>query len=277
MGDDETLPTCISGLRFKDLTEETNAASLERGPGAVKWFDHGGSFVLPGSGEPAFVLPSPPLAFAPAWQKAFLEAAVVTHRQVSGQIGESGRTLPEATVYHLDRTAADALRDLILGEAGGAPISWSSAVVFDPDTEQHPLAKSASFEYGLDLIGYTLPTGQVLRRGETLELLSVWRPRNELPAKASDLRVFVHVMDAQSRVWGAEDRLDMHPPTWEQGDLLVQYHKISLAADAPPGTYQLEIGVYAPITMKRLSLYAGTENERPVGDRVLLSPISVIE
>jgi hypothetical protein len=103
----------------------------------------------------------------------------------------------------------------------------------------------------------------------------VWQPRAELPAAIADLKVFVHLMDQESRVWGAEDRLDLHPPTWEQGDLLVQAHRVPVASDAPPGLYQLEIGLYMPITMQRLALYEGTEGQAPVGDRVLLSPITV--
>jgi hypothetical protein len=105
----------------------------------------------------------------------------------------------------------------------------------------------------------------------------VWRPKGELPAVAAELRVFVHLMDAESRVWGGEDRFDLHPPTWAQGDLLVQYHRVPLAADAPTGVYQLEIGLYAPITMERLRLYAGEEDRRPVGDRLLLASITVSE
>jgi hypothetical protein len=224
----------------------------------------------------SYVLPSPPLGFAPGWQTAFSDSTEVAHRQVEGQRAASGRALPEASVYHLGRTAADDLGNLILSEAAGAPMSWSPATVFDTNTERTALDDSASFEFGLLLAGYVVPTGTSLKRGETLELLTVWKLQNELPAEASELKVFVHLMDAQSRVWGAEDRLDLHPPTWERHDLLVQYHRVPLAADAPPGLYQLEIGLYAPITMERLALYADLASEQPVGDRLLLSPITVL-
>jgi hypothetical protein len=270
------LPTCISGLRFKDLSDETNVASLGRGPGAVKWFDHRTSFVLPGAGATTYVLPSPPLAFAPAWQGAFAELAEVAHRQVEGQRSAGGRALPRAVVYALDEGEASALRDLILDAAAGTPMSWSPSTVF-VDAEVHALHAGAAFEYGLDLVGYVLEGGASLQAGEVLELFTVWRPRDELPAAASDLKVFVHLMDGQSKVWGGEDRLDMHPPTWERGDLLVQYHRVPLAVDAPAGLYQLEVGLYAPITMERLRLYADAEKAEPVGDRVLLSPITVWE
>ena len=150
-------------------------------------------------------------------------------------------------------------------------------MVFDESAEMHPLDGPAAFEFGLDLVGYVVSSGASVKPGETLELITVWRPRDELPAAASELRVFVHVMDAQSRVWGGEDRLDLHPPTWERDDLLVQYHRMSLPGDVPAGEYALEVGVYAPITMKRLALYAGPDDPQPVSDRVLLAPITVVE
>jgi hypothetical protein len=267
-------PTCISRLRFKDLSEKAEAASLGRGPGAVKWFDHQRGFILPAVGDPAYVLPSPPLAFAPGWQDAFLAQAEVVHTQAEGEPAPSGRGLPGALVYHLDRASADAVREEMLGAIPAAPISWSPSAVFDLQAEVYALPGPASFEHGLELVGYRLLSGETLQPGETLELLTMWRPEAEMPASASDLRIFVHLLDTHSRVWGGEDRLDLHPPTWEGGDLLVQYHRVPLAVDAGPGIYQLEIGLYATITMKRLALHVGGV---PVADRLLLQPIQVPE
>jgi hypothetical protein len=59
--------------------------------------------------------------------------------------------------------------------------------------------------------------------------------------------------------------------------LLVQYHRVPLPGDIPAGVYPVEIGVYAPITMNRLALYAGPDGAQPVGDRVLLSPVTVLD
>jgi hypothetical protein len=179
-------------------------------------------------------------------------------------------------VYHLDAEQRGGLSALISAAASGAPMSWSASTVFDASAEVHRLRDAAHWEFGLDLVGYVVLSAP-LRAGETLELVTVWRPRDELPATASDLRVFVHLLDNESRLWGGEDRLDMHPPTWERGDLLVQYHRVPLASGAPAGEYQLEVGLYVPITMERLRLYAEPEGEQPVGDRVLLSPLEVGE
>jgi hypothetical protein len=260
-------PTCISGLRFKDLTLEAADLSLGRGPGAVKWFDHATSFILPAAGEPAFVLPLSPLTFVPPWQTMFLDAAEVVYQQV-----DQGR-FPAAVVYHLDRASADEWREAVVTSLSSRPLSWSPAIVFDDRAETYPLVAPVSFDHGLELMGYLL-SGETLRPGQTFELVTVWRVMAEMPAQASDLEVFAHLLDEQSKMWAAEDRLDLHPPTWEPGDVLIQYHRLPLAADAPPGTYQLEIGLYTAITMRRLSvLVDGTQ----VADRLLLQPIQVIE
>jgi hypothetical protein len=217
------------------------------------------------------------LAFAPRWESAFLELAEVSYRQTEGTKNTKGRALPEATVYHLDREGADKLAEQILAETAGSPMGWSPATVFDAETEVHALQGGALFEYGFELVGYAVSTDAPVRPGDALELVTVWRPRGEMAAAASELKVFVHLMDDQSRVWGGEDRLDIHPPTWERDDLLVQLHRVPVARDAPPGLYQLEVGVYAPITMQRLALYGGRAPAQPVGDRLLLSPIVVPE
>jgi hypothetical protein len=277
-GGEEGGPTCISRLRFKDLSDATVAASLGRGQGAVKWFDHEQSYILPAAGDPAYVLAGPPLTFFPAWQAAFLERAVVAHTQADGQTvmrGEgasSGRALPGAIVYALDRASADGLREELLAGVSSDPKAWSPSTVFDESAQINAISGPASFDYGLDLLGYVLVSGETVRPGELLELITVWRSTAEMPAEAFDLRVFVHLLDNGSRLWGGEDRLDLHPATWEAGDLLVQSHQVPLAEGAEPGTYQLEIGLYAPITMKRLALFAdGAE----VADRLLLQPVQV--
>jgi hypothetical protein len=185
----------------------------------------------------------------------------------------SGRKLPAAAVYHLDHLSGDELRQDILAALSTAPLSWSPSTVFDSSAEIYPLSAPASFEYGLELVGYVLVSGEELEPGETLELLTVWQPVGEVPAAASDLRAFVHLLDERSGMWGAEDRLDLHPPTWEAGDLLVQYHRVPFATDAPPGTYQLELGLYAAITMERLRVYI---DGAPVADRLLLQPVDFV-
>lgn len=263
---DAAYPTCISGLRFKDLDGETTSLSLGRGGGAVKWFDHTTSFIVPGQGDVAYVLPSLPLGFAPRWQEGWEAQTQLVYTQ------EKAARYPAAAVYYLDRASAQAWRDQILQQIATAPMHWSSALTFGASTEIHPINAPARWDYGLELLGYQLLSESPLKSGEQLALATVWRATAEMPPAATDLRVFVHLLDDQSRVWAAEDRLDLDPPTWEPDDLLIQYHQLPLAVDAPPGVYQLEVGLYTSIRMQRLALY---DLDAAVSDRLLLQPIEV--
>jgi len=239
-------PTCISGLRLKDLTPETTALSLGRAPGPVKWFEHGNSFVLPATGDPVYVLPALPLPFAPAWQTDLLARAAVIHQQA----GE-GHT-PTAMVYRLDRSAAD---------------QWLAAALASITT-----VPSVRLDYGLEFLGYQLLSGNRLQPGQALELITVWRPTGEMPAAATDLKVFVHLLDASNQWRAGEDRLGLHAPTWEGGDWLFQYHRLPIPSDAAPGTYQLEVGMYSPITTRRLTVWGP---EGVPSDRLMLEPVVV--
>ncbi|MBL7201440.1 MAG: glycosyltransferase family 39 protein [Anaerolineae bacterium] len=264
---DRASPTCISELRFKDLAPETVDLSLGRGPGAVKWFDYRTSFIVPGRGDSVYVLPGPPLGFVPAWQEWFLQAAKTIHVQ-----REEDR-YPPATVYWLDRALMDGWQESVFALASSEPVIWSPSIVFGADAEAHPLLSPVSFEYGLELAGYAFVSSGTMHAGETLELATIWRATAEMPADASDLKMFVHLLDDHSQVWAAEDRLDLHPPTWESGDVLIQYHRLPLALDAPSGAYQLEVGLYTGIRMQRLAVY---DQGVPVADRLLLRPVEVM-
>jgi hypothetical protein len=259
-------PTAISGLRFKDLTDETREVSLRRGPGPVKWFGHEASFLVPEAGDPAYVLPAPPLGFAPDWQSAFLDGAEIVHQQAE----EGGK--PAALVYGLDRASADAWLAEVMGSIATAPASWSPAITFEGGTEVHPLSAPVLFDYGLELLGYRYLSGDVLEPGQTHEMITVWRVTEEMPPEAADLKAFAHLLDESGRVTAAEDRLDLHPPTWEPGDVLIQYHRLPLATDAAAGAHQVEIGLYTPIRMQRLAVF---DQGEPVADRLLLAPIQV--
>jgi hypothetical protein len=190
----------------------------------------------------------------------------VTHEQV-----EDARD-PAATVYRLDGAAAKAWREEVLASIAASTASWSPSTRFDAQAEIVALPTPVELDHGLQLVGYDLATGSSAEAGDVLELITVWRAGSEIPAAASDLKTFVHLLDHESRVWAAEDRLDLQPPTWEEGDLLVQHHRLPVPSETPAGEYQLELGVYTTIRMQRLRVYAG---DRAVSDRVLLQPIVV--
>ena len=260
-------PTCISGYRFKDLDAETQQMSYGRGPGAIKWFGHETSFVLPSVQDVTYVLPSLPLSFAPDWQAAFVTEGEVVHIQTRGE------RYPEATVYGLDAVGMEHLRKQILDDAA-EPAYWSLETAFGPGAEIYPCALPVEFGYGIEFVGYRLLTGPDVSPGQTIELVTVWRSQGLVPAAASDLRSFVHLLSAEGQLWAGEDRLDLHPPTWEAGDVLVQYHRLAVPADMPLGEAQIEIGLYRAITFDRLSARVG---EMQSVDRLLLQTIEGLQ
>jgi 4-amino-4-deoxy-L-arabinose transferase-like glycosyltransferase len=106
--------------------------------------------------------------------------------------------------------------------------------------------KTAVFSDTLELFGYqpnpNPPAG-------TLELLSVWRT---IHTPATDLKIFVHLLDAAGNVAAQHDGLDVAARTLQPGDEFAQLHIILLPADLPPGDYTLQIGLYRPEDGARL-------------------------
>jgi hypothetical protein len=88
----------------------------------------------------------------------------------------------------------------------------------------------------------------------------------------SDLQMFVHLLDAEGQWRSGQDRLDLEPLTWEPGDVLFQYHRLTVPSDAVAGEYRITLGLYVRHTMERLVVYDGGA---PAGDWLLLRSIDV--
>ena len=133
-----------------------------------------------------------------------------------------------------------------------------------------------------------------LRPGETLTVVTYWRVREPVEGP---LKLFVHLLDAESALLGGEDRLDVWYDNWQAGDLFAQVQEVPLDAGAAPGRAQVEIGWYDPETMQRLPVLRASPSPVPTGegrhsgpigmgvrgggqvaviaDRVLLAPVEV--
>jgi 4-amino-4-deoxy-L-arabinose transferase-like glycosyltransferase len=59
---------------------------------------------------------------------------------------------------------------------------------------------------------------------------------------------------------------------WRGGDVLVQRHRLTVPADAPPGRYWLQTGAYWLETLERWPVRVEGEI---AGDRILLDSIDV--
>jgi hypothetical protein len=81
------------------------------------------------------------------------------------------------------------------------------------------------------------------------------------------------VLDTADAVVGQEDRLDAPAWNWHPGDVFAQLHRFQMDTNAPPGVYDLGVGIYTREDLARLPVLV---NGVVVDDRVLLSSVEVI-
>lgn len=121
-------------------------------------------------------------------------------------------------------------------------------------------APQPQFELGADFNGQAILTGldvetQTVAPGDTLPVRLYWQAAAEFTA---DYTAFVHLIGLDGLLYG---QVDQTPgagafPTggWLPGEYLRDEYNLSVADNAPPGDYQLEIGLYHPVTGERLSV-----------------------
>jgi len=94
------------------------------------------------------------------------------------------------------------------------------------------------------LIGYSLDR-TAAAPGETFHLTLYWEALADLDTNYS---VFTHILGEQQHLWSQDDGwpLDGDAPTatWRKGQRIVDPYELTVAADASPGVYELEVGMY---------------------------------
>ena len=130
-----------------------------------------------------------------------------------------------------------------------------------------------NFDNRILLLRYDLDRRQ-LRPGKALELSLTWQC---LKRMEDDYTVFVHILDEEQHIWGQEDIGPVHGtyPTsqWKEGEIIEDIHSVRLSYEAPPGEYQIEMGLYLLSTMARLPVL--DEEMRAIDDKVIIEGITV--
>ena len=110
--------------------------------------------------------------------------------------------------------------------------------------------------------------------GDLFHLALVWRTAARL---LSDDKVFVHVVDAGGKVVFQRDKLPLNalkPMTrWEMGETLRDPYTALVPAELPPGSYQVLVGVYDPITGARRPATLG--GARVADDAVPIATVQI--
>ncbi len=130
-----------------------------------------------------------------------------------------------------------------------------------------------NFGPAIRLLGYRLETAAATA-GDIVPLTLFWQTSSAL---AERYTVFAHIIDTHNALWGQHDSEPgggLQPTTtWRVGETVPDNYGIPVLPGTPPGSYQIEIGMYRPDSGQRLQI---TDSSGvALGDRVLVGPLVI--
>ena len=169
------------------------------------------------------------------------------------------------------------LRDLDNGAMAGDPVPLTDLDVQQVDrrTIVPPMQHTRQVNMGgrVELLGYDLSSTES-QPGETIELTLYWRALSEMETSYT---VFTHLLDGANQIRGQHDNPPVngtYPTTlWVPGEIVTDPYRLTVDADAAPGTHAIEVGLYVVETGQRLPVL--DEGGQVQGDRILISEIEV--
>ncbi|GAB4429638.1 MAG: hypothetical protein Kow0031_10230 [Anaerolineae bacterium] len=208
------------------------------------------SFVLPGQSEPPRLVAPDGRAFAP---DVFLPGGIALFMV--------GADWP-AGLWQIEPSVADNNAQVAIENRPRR---------FEPPPLQHRL--EANFADRLTLLGYDLPQRRV-QPGDSFPLTLHLQARRTM---GENLAIFNHLLDAGAVQRGGEDRIPQKYYTtllWVPGEIVSDSYVVPVDANAPPGVYWLDVGLY-PADSPEFSLPL-VENGRPIErNSVAIGPIKV--
>jgi len=134
---------------------------------------------------------------------------------------------------------------------------------------RNPVDAAAASWPGFALVGYDTDRASY-QPGQTVYLQLWWRAGAPV---GTDWTVFTHLLGPAradgSTLWAGQDARpgqgSAPMTTWAPGDLVLDEYQWQLPADAPPGEYQIELGVYDPAQGGRRGLTVDGEDHLIIG------------
>ena len=138
------------------------------------------------------------------------------------------------------------------------------------------IAHPVDYRFGdaIHLVGYDLPNTNY-RAGDTVPITLYWRADRAIDQSYT---AFVHLVGTQfnpkqnNPLWGQIDRVPREGayPTnaWLPNEIVPDAYRVPIDANAPAGSYKIEIGLYDPATGARLPVDRG-------GDSVIVAEIQI--
>ena len=157
--------------------------------------------------------------------------------------------------------------------ATARPADRFRAYVFSPSTVPRTVPPGARvFDDSAILLTVSRLPSSVTPGGE-VRFVTAWLAQEPV---RTPRRVFVHLIDpATNRSVAQHDGLDTPTQFWQPYDWIAQVHTLRISADAPPGRYELWIGLYDPVTGTRVLQTDYTRSEPP-SDHFVLGVVEVI-
>jgi hypothetical protein len=112
------------------------------------------------------------------------------------------------------------------------------------------------------------------RPGDSIHLTLFWQCLEEM---GEGYTVFTHLLDGEGHIWGQKDNepADGFYPTteWRKSEIVRDQYDLTIPLDAPPGEYQIEVGMYVAETGERLKVVG--KKEYVLDDKIILERITV--
>ena len=131
----------------------------------------------------------------------------------------------------------------------------------------------ANFAGYLTLLGYDLPQRRA-QPGESFPVTLHWRAEQTI---GQNLTVFNHLLDREGVQRGGRDRIPHNYYTtllWVPGEIVSDAYAVPVAAEAPPGVYWLDVGLY-PSDRPALSLPLLVDGKLIDQNSVYLGPVKI--
>ncbi|MEM7346137.1 MAG: glycosyltransferase family 39 protein [Chloroflexota bacterium] len=175
--------------------------------------------------------------------------------------------------YHLEFSAAQGETERV-EEVSLVVENWWERTFIPPAIER-PV--EANFANQFKFLGYDLPSPSV-KAGEAFPVTLYWQAFPTLAPQANFTQ-FNNLHDNQGALWGGYDRLpleDYSTLLWVPNEVVVDGYTISVAPDAPPGEYYLDVGYYIQIGESAVNLPLVVDEAMSDVSSVTIGPIEVV-
>lgn len=172
------------------------------------------------------------------------------------------RTAPWTAIVSASTPTTDDIQPLLVTARGEpyAPNGQYAYIKLQGETIppfEPPTPFAARFGSILDLTG--IATTGAIQPNETLHVQLFCRA---LAGAEHELRLFVHLEDAQGRVIAQQDALGYDAREWQPGDQFISFHDLTLPESLPTESLRLVVGLYDAVTGTRYAVSsAGTHND----------------